>query len=120
MQGEEEGEAQDEEGMLEVLEKEKDEEKLTREQLSRKVHVELSECVISKSELLAHFSNNGEVEDLLMPPNDDYLAKVVFKTASSAMHYLNLELESFQKLLKTGDQISLDRLKDVSVVNTFI
>ena len=32
MQGEEEGEAQDEEGMLEVLEKEKVEEKLTREQ----------------------------------------------------------------------------------------
>ena len=55
-----------------------------------------------------------------MPPNDDYLAKVVFKTASPAMHCLNLELESFQKLLKTGDQISLDRLKDVSVVNTFI
>ena len=107
-------------GCWKYLKKEKDEEKLTREQLSRKVHVELSEPVISQSELLAHFSNNGEVEDLLMPSNDDYLAKVVLKTDSPAMHCLNLELESFQKLLKTGDQISLDRLKDVSVVNTFI
>ena len=91
VEGEGEGEAQDEEGMLEVLEKEKDEEKVRHEQFSRKVHVELSECVLSKSELLAHFSNYGEVEDLLMPSNADGQAEVVFKTVGSALHCLNLD-----------------------------
>ena len=86
---EEEGEPEEEEMLGAVLAEEKDQELVKCEQLSKRLSVDPGEYPISRQELLAHFSNYGEVEDLQMPKTGH--AEVGFSTAGSVRHCLSLE-----------------------------